>query len=603
MGATIQGYGQSTISVKPGGIDIRLPKEVFRQGWSILLAQLLAAIGKSPVIVFSQRVMTQRGPEEDAPRWIPNGIDVLSWLLFLLKVPTDHELVKLWSVIDWAEINRIASPVYKNAHGGRLAWAPAQLVALLVLMFLYGVPHETTVLARLKENIVWCWFCGFGLFGPFPAHDALYELRKRLGVAGFERLLTLAVQGCIEAGLVSNALVLFDLTAVVASAYRWSPYERAVILSRALIRYLELVWTDRPPEEPLPEALRRLAAEVALEVLPHKALKDVKPERVLESVAAWEQQAEAAEPAWETTSEAIVEALVEEAADEAPPLPPENAGAPPGSSAGTTEGVRGWLSGVAEEVMGRLPHTRGDPDARVGRTTRYTWFCGYWMGFVVDGLHQVITAVVWGIGNLKQVKLFEPALEAHIQRVGTPAAAAADSAFDDPEVHTYLDEHAIVGHITPRAHAPPRDGGYGTDRVTWEVGMSEPVCPSGQPLIPKGNPQQGRQTYEGSACDGCPLYQRCYPSGEGQPKPFTLNQDDHRRWQANRVHSQTEAYKAAQRERFTSEGRFGLAKANHHGDKAPYRSDAMNHIAGLMIAFVMDVRVLAQHQPTQKQAA
>ncbi len=594
MGATIQGYGQSTISVKSEGIEIRLPKQVFGAGWSALLTHLLAAIGQRTVIVFSQRVMTQRGPGEEAPRWKPSCIDVLSWLLFLLKVPTEHELVKLWHVIDWAAINRIAGTAYKNAHGGRLAWAPAQVVAMLVLMFLYGVPHDTTVVARIKENIVWCWFCGFGLFGPFPAHDALYELRKRIGVEGFEKILTTVVQACIEAGLVDNELVLFDLTAVVASAYRWSPYERAVILARALMRYLELVWAEQRPEEPFPEALRRLAAEVALETLPHKALEEVKPERVVESVAQWSQKAQEAEPTWKTTSEAIVEAMVE-ASEEAPPLQ-EALAQPPA-------GVRAWLMQMAKSVMAQLPHARGDQDARVGRTTSYTWFCGYWLGFVVDGLRQVITAVVWGAGNLKQVKLFQPALEAHTKRVGQPRAVAADSALDDPEVHTYLDQRQIVSHITPRAHAPPRDGGYGTDRVTWVEGSDQPVCPRGQPLMAKGNPQKGRQTYAGTACAGCPVYQRCYPSGEGQPKQFTLHPDHHRRWQENRAHSQTQAYKTAQRERFTSEGRFGLAKTNHHGAKAPYRSDEMNHMAGLMMAFVMDARLLARHRAEEQLAA
>lgn len=43
------------------------------------------------------------------------------------------------------------------------------------------------------------------------------------------------------------------------------------------------------------------------------------------------------------------------------------------------------------------------------------------------------------------------------------------------------------------------------------------------------------------------------------------------------------------------EGRFGLAKMNHGADKAPYRGDEMNHIAGLMIATVMNWRVLARH--------
>jgi hypothetical protein len=64
----------------------------------------------------------------------------------------------------------------------------------------------------------------------------LYTFRQRLGVALFERVLTIAVQACIEAGLVANELIHFDLTAVVASGHRWSPYERVVILSKALIR-------------------------------------------------------------------------------------------------------------------------------------------------------------------------------------------------------------------------------------------------------------------------------------------------------------------------------------------------------------------------------
>ena len=43
------------------------------------------------------------------------------------------------------------------------------------------------------------------------------------------------------------------------------------------------------------------------------------------------------------------------------------------------------------------------------------------------------------------------------------------------------------------------------------------------------------------------------------------------------------------------EGRFGLVKMNHGADKAPYRSDDMNHIAALMIAAVMNWRILARH--------
>ncbi len=589
MEATIQGDGQSTLSVNKTGISIWLPWCVFGKGWGVLRERLLEAIGQRRFVAFTPRVMTERHPDPDAPRWKRTCLDVVSWVLFLLKVPPVHKLVQLWYVIDWRAINLLGGTEYHNAHGGRAAWAPAQLIAMLILMFSYGVAHETTVVARVQENIVWCWFCGFGLFGPFPAHDALYELRDRLGVEKFEALLTMAVHACQEAGLVSNLIAHFDLTAVVASAHRWSPYERAVILSRALIRYLELVWAEQAPEEPFPDALRRLAAEVALECLPHKGSKDVRPERVMESVEKWERDAEVeeSEPVWKVSSDEIVESLLEEE------------GVPPGllvSMKTSCEELKEWLKGIAKQVLERMPHARGDQNARVGRTTSYTWFCGYLLGFMVDDAKQVITAVVWAAGNFKQSKLFRPGLQAHIKRLGEPKAVAADSAFDDYEIHGELDEKGISGHITSRAHAQPRDGGYGTDRVTWIDESAQPLCPSEKPLKAGYKSKNGRQIFEGTACAECGLYKRCHPTGEGQPKRFNLNPETHRRWQENRVHCQTEEYKEAQGKRFASEGRFGLAKMNHHGAKAPYRSDEMNRIAGLMIATVMNYCILAQHQ-------
>jgi hypothetical protein len=453
-------------------------------------------------------------------------------------------------------------------------------------MFLYGVPYETTLVARVQENIVWCWFCGFGLFGPFPAHDALYDFRQRLGVDRFERLLTIVVQACLEAGLVQNTLVHFDLSPVSASAHRWSPYERAVILSRALMRYLELMWAEQEPEAPFPEALRELAVQVGLECLPHKGIKAVKPERIVASVEKWEQRAQGSEPVWQASSEAIVETLRTAAVCADLPTLLKQGG----------DKLRTWLKDKAKKVLEQMPHARGDQQARVGRTTDYTWFCGYLMGFVVDHARQVITAVVWVAGNTKQYKTLKPALKAHIQRLGKPKDLAADSAFDEDAVHRALQQQGITGHIASREHSQPRDGGYGTDRVTWVEGSSQPLCPAEKPLRATGRVQQDRQVFEGTACADCALYAKCFPSGEGQPKRFSLQPAAHRRWQENRTHCQTQAYKAAQRKRFASEGRFGLARMNHHAARAPYRSKEMNHIAGLMIAVVMNLRILARHQ-------
>jgi transposase len=584
MGAIIQGAGLSELRWDAQRLVICLPRQVFGAMWDMVTERLTEIWRCRTFFAWTQPTMTARARGPDAPRWKSHPLDVLSGLLFLLKVPADHELARLWKAIDWAAINTLCAPLYTNAHGGQHAWAPAQMIALLVLMFLYGVPHETTLLRRVQENIVWGWFCGFGLFGPWPDHSTLHTFRKRVGVALFEQVLTLAVQACLEAGLVSNELVHFDLTAVIASGHRWSPYERAVVLSKALIRYLEQVWADQTPKEPFPEALRVLAAEVALESLPHKALKKVAPERVVQSVADWDVQADPDQTVWQTTLEEAVQAQ----------LPAADA---PSLQSTTAEEGKPWLLRVAKRILEELPHTRGDPDARVGRTTSYTWFCGYLMGFVVDGLRHIITAVAWGAGNVKQALLFRPVLEHHYQRVpGKPKGVAADSAFDHPDVHAHLDEEGIQGHITSRDHAKPRDGGFGTDCLAWHPTQRVIYCPHSTPLQPQGNRRSGRQVFVGTDCERCELYVRCCPRGEGEPKKFTLDPARHRRWQQNREHCRTDAYKVAQNARFVEEGRFGLAKMNHGADKAPYRSDEMNHIAGLMIAAVMDWRVLARRR-------
>ena len=105
MSATIQGDGQSSLSVSKRGIVIRLPLQVFGKAWSNLMTSLQEAIGQRRFIAFTPRVMTELDPDPDAPRWKVSCVDVLSWMIFLLKVQLGHELVRLWHVIDWNAIN------------------------------------------------------------------------------------------------------------------------------------------------------------------------------------------------------------------------------------------------------------------------------------------------------------------------------------------------------------------------------------------------------------------------------------------------------------------------------------------------------------------
>jgi len=347
MGITVRGQGGSRLHCEADQIVIRLPRQVFGTAWRALYTRLSEAIGQQQIIASPQRIMTERGAEEEAPHWKAIGLDVLSWLLFLFKVPADHELVALWQTIPWPTINQLCAPRYRNAHGGRPAWAPAQMVAILMLMF--------SVWRRLRDAhsglaagehrlvlVLWLW-----LLWSLANRNALHDFRQRVGAQLFEQVLTLAVSACVEAKLVSNLLVAFDLTSVVASGHRWSPYERAVILTKALIRYLELWLAEQQPEEPMPDALRQLAASVALEVLPHKALDHIKPQRVVESVDQWADEVDGQKPPWQATIETAVEEVhvAERATEEL-------------SLAARPETVSATLSQVAKNLLARLL-TRG----------------------------------------------------------------------------------------------------------------------------------------------------------------------------------------------------------------------------------------------------
>ena len=108
---------------------------------------------------------------------------------------------------------------------------------------------------------------------------------------------------------------------VSASARVWTPYERAVLLTQALMRYLEQTENDGLLATPLPEALRQLAAEVAIEVLGNKRLqKNAQvPSRVLGSLERWTRQRQEAkgQALWEMTLEQAIAYALEGHQDDA----------------------------------------------------------------------------------------------------------------------------------------------------------------------------------------------------------------------------------------------------------------------------------------------
>ncbi len=366
-----------------------------------------------------------------------------------------------------------------------------------------------------------------------------------------------------------------------ASAHDWTPYERAVLLTYALNRYLE-----QGGQESMPEALRQVTAEVAVTVLDNKQLrKDAGiGRRVLRSTERWTRLRREApgQALWERVLEETVREVA--AAPDAPTSPP----ADPATA-------RDWLQGLAKRLKERLPHTRGDRDARMGHTSVAKLCCGYWLGFLVDSLRSVITAVRVVPLTRNQHREMVPALDAHQARTGHyPQAVATDSAQDYDWVHVALAWRRIQGHIAARPH-PSTGSGLGPEHMRFNE-KGQLLCPAGKVMTRHGRRKQGRWYLKASGCRTCPRREVCVPQWQrSRPaRAIYLDVGAHRRWQQNRANTHTAAYKAARARRFASEGLFGLARRLYGAEKMPYRSLAMNTIAGLLIGTVMDLAVLAR---------
>jgi transposase len=488
----------------------------------------------------------------------------------------------LWQQVDWAAINRLCAPCYQNGQRGQRAWAPAQMVALLVLFFVLPALSESALLRTVAIVPLYRWFCGFGLFSALPDHSSLYTFRQRVGAARFEALLTGVIGQCVERGLIDNRLAFFDMMGVPASAHAWTPYERAVLLTYALNRCLE-----QAGQESIPDALRQVLAEVAVTVLDNKQLqKDAGiGSRVLQSMERWTRLRREApgQALWERVLEEAVQEL--QAEPDAPTSPPADPAA-----------ARDWLKGLAKRLKERLPHTRGDRDARMGHTSVAKLCCGYWVGFLVDSLRSVITAVRVVPLTRNQHREMVPALDAHQARTGHyPQAVAADSAQDYDWVHVALAWRRIHGHIAARPHPSARTGLGPEHFLVNEKGQV--LCPAGKVMTRHGRRKQGRWLLKGSGCRACPRREVCMSQGQRDSRRVRtvyLNVGAHRRWQKNRANTRTDDYKAARAKRFASEGLFGLARRLYGAEKMPYRSLAMNMIAGLLMGTVMNLAVLAR---------
>jgi transposase len=575
--------GSSIIILSDEGLTITIPREFWTErqwGWLVNIVAQLAVAGLAWVTA-PVTIKQLSDLDKPMPRWKQMAIDGLSYLLFVLMIPSDHPLRKLYAAYDWHKVDEKCAPEYKNQKKGAPAYPPQVLFRILVLMFQSGTPFESQTLQRLQTDVAWRWFVGLSLLYPVPNAGTLSYFRSRLGAKLFEEILIDLIQACEASGLVGHIESFYDMTGVEANATQVTPYQRAVILAKAVSVYLD------KEQGGIGVISEEQIATIVLEVLQekHPSLKKVKPAQIVRSQNKLDEELDQSgkeKPNWWQRVRQGIDGLRSRLT-------------------GTPANLADHLRDVARELIPSLPQAFGNPDAAVGHTRTDGTLCGYKTGFLVDVKCWIITAVTFIAVNKPEAPTVVEALDKHYAIFARyPENLGLDSAFDRDEVHSYTELRGIYTAATARGRSGPA-GVYRSDAFIWgEDG--ELRCPKGEVMERVAGPyKDGTDRYRSTVeCSQCPLFEQCLTAKQRQKKEnpqreLRTNTAAHQRAQRNRERSRSPKGRAIRKRRFASEGLFGHLNTFHNGDKAPYRDGEMDLIAQLMVAFVSNLEKLAAY--------
>ncbi len=237
----IRQFGSSTIARTNEHVTITIARHVWTQRlWKALITLLLSLVTQGESWVTGPSRIPPYIPGQ--PHWTQIACDGLTRLLYTLLIPATHPLRTLFEAFEWSKVDALCAPPYRNQHSGAPAYAPQMLFRVLVLMFISGTPFESAALTRVKTDLAWRWFVGVNLWCGTPDAGTLSRFRTRVGVERFEQICTDLLLVCDQAGLLGHVESSDDMTGMAASATQVTPYQRAVILSKALS-----VWLDADP--------------------------------------------------------------------------------------------------------------------------------------------------------------------------------------------------------------------------------------------------------------------------------------------------------------------------------------------------------------------
>jgi transposase len=436
-------------------------------------------------------------------------------------VPADHFYRHLDADLDLTFVREWVEDRYKA--GGRPSIDPVVFFKLQLIMFFESIRSERRLIETASLHLAHRWYLGYGLDEPLPDHSSLTRIRKRLGLAIFERFFEHVVELCQQAGLIWGRELFFDATRIRANADVDTLVPRFYWRAK---QHLDELFADATAaaspggEEQLAPvsssdgATRPRALPVSLTAAESEAL-------VAENTARW--------PLLEYRR-----------------LDPER---PP--------------SGPYQRATDRRVSPT-DPDAALMHVGGHAAL-GYHDHYVVDGGKRriILHAVVTPADVMENTPMLDLVRRVRFRWKLRPKRAVGDTAYGTGENLQGLAADGI------RAYVPLPDWGknspfFSQRDFTYDSAQDVYRCPQGTVLRLRGNNYvTGVGIYQAptATCQACPIRSQCTDSREGRKlnRPF----DEEYRERVREYHG-TEAYAKAMRKRAVwVEPLFGEAKQWH----------------------------------------
>lgn len=130
-------------------------------------------------------------------------------------IPQDHILRRLDRVLDLSWVTNEVRDRYCPDNGAP-SIDPEVVLRLLIVGYLFNIPHIRELLREVQVNLAMRWFIRYGLDERLPDHSSLSKITDRWGEEHFKRIYQRVVQLCVASGLVDGKKVHIDATLIRA---------------------------------------------------------------------------------------------------------------------------------------------------------------------------------------------------------------------------------------------------------------------------------------------------------------------------------------------------------------------------------------------------